>query len=182
MAENAEGLDTSHWTYPTDWSHWKNRDRIFTYIKATEGTNWIDNRWQQHYNEADGFYKGQYHYFRAQWNGASQAQNMFETTKNVLWDMTPAVDVERYNNLGFSKAVFAARLRNCLVEVERLFEKRPIIYTSRSMWHQLVGSVSWASAYDLWCAHYTTYPVPLLPDDWKGAGYRMWQYTSKPWI
>ncbi len=180
MVKVAEGVDTSHWTYPTDWSHWSNLGFIFGYIKATEGTTWVDWRWKQHYAEATNFYKGPYHYFRAQWNGALQAQHMFETTKSVEWSMPPVIDVEKTNNTGFSRAVFAARLRNCLVETERLWGRRPMIYTSRSMWNTLVGSTVWASAYDLWIAHYTTYPVPLIPNDWKGAGYRMWQYTSRP--
>ncbi len=175
------GLDTSHWTYPTPWTLWKGRGYIFGYIKATEGTTWEDWRWEKHYEEAVGFYKGPYHYFRGQWNGALQAQHMFNRCGFKVWEMPPAIDVEKTNNLGINKAVFAARLRNCLIETENLWGKRPIIYTSRSMWHYLIGNTSWASAYDLWVAHYSSRAiVPLIPDDWKGNGYTIWQHTSRP--
>ena len=180
MAQSAQGNDTSHWTYPTDWDKWENLGFIFTYIKVSEGTTWVDWRWRKHYEEAFEFFRGPYHYFRAAWNGAKQAQHMFETTKDVDWDMPPAIDVEQTNNLGFDKAVFAARLRNMLVETERLWGVRPIIYSSRSQWNRLVGSAVWAPAYDLWVAHYTTVAVPLLPDDWKHKGYKLWQHTSRP--
>ena len=80
----------------------------------------------------------------------------------------------------FTKEAFSARLRACLLETEQLWGKRPIIYTSKSKWEQLVGSVVWASAYDLWVAHYTTAPIPLIPGDWAGKGWKFWQYTSTP--
>ena len=97
------------------------------------------------------------------------------------------IDVEKYsgntNSDGtrrVSRAVYAARLRNCLLETEQLWGRRPMIYTSKSMWHFLVGSAGWASAYDLWTAHYTRYPVPLIPNDWAGKGYSMWQFIDRP--
>ncbi len=188
MSENERGLDVSHWIEP-DWKHWLEEGYIFAYLKATEGINWVDNKLEDHYVEAEGYYRGPYHYFLVDYNGAKQAQHFHNTVKNLKWDMRPVIDVERYNNTTgprgsgnrkVSRAVFAARLRNCLIEAERLFGVRPMIYTSRSMWNYLVGSTSWASAYDLWVAHFTTYPVPLIPDDWKGAGYRMWQFIDRP--
>ena len=173
------GLDVSHWNLP-DWSYWAARDYIFTFIKCTEGTAWVDPNWKDHHKNAGdhNFYLGPYHYFRAAWGGIEQARHFHNTVKDWAWDMPPAIDVELINNTGFTKEVFAARLRACLLETELLWGKRPVIYTSKSKWEQLVGTVTWASAYDLWVAHYTTVPVPLIPGDWAGKGYKFWQYTS----
>ena len=188
MSENSKGLDVSHWVSPK-WFHWLEEGYIFAYLKLTEGTTWTDNRWLEHYGDSEGYYRGPYHYFRVQNNGKLQAEHFWNEAKKQTWDMRPVIDVEKYNNTAgprgsgnrlVSQAVFAARLRNCLIETEKLFGIRPMIYTSQSMWHFLVGSTSWASAYDLWVAHYTTYPIPLIPNDWKGRGYRMWQFTSSP--
>ncbi len=178
-------LDVSHWVRPV-WVEWSD-DHQGVYIKVTEGTEWEDNFWLQHYDASADFYHGPYHYFHGYRNGALQAQWFYENAKARGWDMPPVVDVEKYSgntkadgSRRVLQAVFAARLRNFLFECEKLFGVRPMIYTSRSMWHFLVGSVSWASAYDLWAAHYTSYPVPLIPDDWKGKGYRMWQWIDRP--
>jgi GH25 family lysozyme M1 (1,4-beta-N-acetylmuramidase) len=179
MSEEVLLLDISHWVRPV-WTEWP--EQVGVYMKVTQGTQFADVEWKNHYAEVveAGKYTGPFHYFKVQNNGALQAEYMWNEIKDYDWDMRPVVDVERYYNQGYSKAVFAARLRNCLLEIERLFGVRPMIYTSRSMWRELVGSTSWASAYDLWVAHYTSYPVPLIPDDWKGKGYRMWQFTSVP--
>ena len=176
-----KGLDASHWVNP-DWSSWADRDFVFTWNKASEGTTFVDNKYQQHTDNSllANFYVAPFHYFRVQENGALQAGHFHNVVGNSQVDMPPMVDVEKYNNEGYSKAVFAARLRNCLLETEALFGVRPTIYTSRNMWHLLVGSVAWATAYDLHVAHYTSYPIPLLPDDWKGKGWKVWQHASKP--
>ena len=182
-----DGLDVSHWVN-VRWLEWKNNGYVFAWIKTTEDTGWVDNRWEEHYADATAqdFYVAPYHYFRVRSNGALQAQHFFDTVKDHEWDMVPMVDVEKINNIKadgsrlVSQAVFAARLRNFLFECEALFGVKPIIYTSRSTWQFLIGSVAWASAYDLWTAHYTTYPVPLIPNDWSGKGWTVWQYIDRP--
>ncbi len=179
-------LDASHWVRPV-WGDWKSKGYVGVYLKVTEGAKWEDNYWQQHYGASTGFYRGPYHYFHGYRNGAEQATWFYDKASVKQWDMRPVVDVEKYSgntnadgSRRVSKAVFAARLRSCLYETEKLWDVRPMIYTSRSMWRFLIGSTSWAAAYDLWTAHYTRYPVPLIPDDWKGKGYRMWQFIDRP--
>ena len=182
MAEEVLGIDVSHWTYPTNWRAWLDNGFIFGYMKVTQGTQFADVKWKKHWDEAmnEGVLVGAYHYFKADTNGAVQANYMWNEIKDHAWDLPPVVDLERYYNLGFSQAVVAARLRNCLLELEQLAGRRPMIYTSKSMWHQMIGSAGWATAYDLWVAHYTTYPVPLIPSDWQGKGYTLWQYIDRP--
>ena len=177
-----KGIDVSHWTYPTDWRQWLDNGYIFGYMKATQGIQFADSKWKAHWDEAtnEGVRVGAYHYFKADTNGAVQANYFWNEIKNYAWDLPPVIDAERYFNQGHSKAVFAARLRNCLMEIERLSGVRPMIYTSKSMWHELVGSAGWATAYDLWVAHYTNYPVPLIPNDWQGKGWTLWQYIDRP--
>lgn len=176
-----KGLDVSHWN-TVRWLDWADQGFAFAWIKATEGTDWEDNMHHTHVEDAKdaGFYTAPYHYFRVQWNGVEQARHFRDYTRNTEIDMPPAIDVERINNTGYSQTVFKARLRSCLLETEEQFGVRPVIYTSRSMWNQLVGNAPWATAYDLWTAHYTTYPIPLIPNDWSAKGWQIWQYTSTP--
>ena len=174
------GTDVSHWQSAVDWSDWAGRGYKFTYIKATEGATWVDPMYFTHKANAEGqgLIIGPYHYFRAAFDGIIQARN-FNTYAGMGGKLPPAVDVERRNNLGFSQALFAQRLRDCLLKCEELFQRRPIIYTSKSMWEELVGNVSWAADYDLWVAHYSTASTaPLLPNGW--TNWAVWQYTSSP--
>lgn len=174
------GADVSHWN-SVDWPAWAGNGYRFVYIKATEGTGWVDDKWMAHQSAAElsEFYTGPYHYFRVQFDGMAQARHLFNTVSVRQWDMPPAIDVERTNNTGFSQAVFAQRLKTCLEETELLFGRKPVIYTSRSMWNELVGNVTWAKNYDLWVAHYGA-ASPAIPEAWAGKPWRLWQYTSTP--
>ena len=173
------GLDVSHWNV-VDWPDWANRGYKFSWIKATEGTDWHDSQYFTHKanSEGQGFITGPYHYFRAGFDGAQQAK-FFNTYVGMGGKLPPAVDVESINNTGFAQSFFANRLKACLLECENLFGRRPMIYTSKSKWEQLVGNVSWAADYDLWVAHYSTaLTAPLLPNGW--VKWAVWQYTSTP--
>lgn len=174
------GLDVSHWNV-VDWADWAARAYRFVYIKCTEGTGWVDNKWMTHQAaaETEDFYTGPYHYFRVAWDGATQAQHFYNTVSVRQWDMPPAIDVERTNNNGFTKAEFATKLKACLDKTEELFQRKPVIYTSRTMWNELVGTVTWAKDYDLWVAHYGV-TSPSIPEAWAGQQWKLWQYTSTP--
>ena len=169
------GGDYSHWNSP-NWNALVAAGHKFAYIKATEGTNWVDPKYVAHRLAARNLAlkTGPYHYFRAAWSGAIQAQHFFDNSYND--ELPPAVDVEAINNTGFTKEVFRTRLRECLLKTEELFGRKPIIYTSKSKWELLVGLAGWESTYDLWVAHYTTATTPLLPNGW--ADYKVWQFTS----
>ncbi len=179
MAE-VKGLDVSHWQASVDWDDWKEKGHDFVYIKVSEGTTWVDPGWKGHFDAAVEYVRGPYHYFRVQWDGAQQGRHFWNQAKQRSFSMPPAIDVEKTNNLGYSKSTFKNRLRACLLETEEQFSVKPIIYTSESMWEFLVGSAWWADDYDLWTAHYTTASNPLVPSDWRDKGWKLWQWTSRP--
>src|SRR3990167_3641762 len=132
------GGDYSHWNAP-DFHVLVAAGHKFAWLKCTEGTTWIDSKYLFHRTNAlaAGLRVGPYHYFRASLSGATQAQHFFNTARNDT--LPPAIDVERINNLGFTQATFRSRLRECLLEVERLFGRKPVVYTSKYAWEQLVG-------------------------------------------
>ena len=84
--------------------------------------------------------------------------------KNDPGELPPVLDVERHDN--YSKAALSQRVKMCLDEIERLFGRKPIIYTAKYFWQDRVGPVTWASEYDLWVANYFV-TKPNLPSDWS---------------
>jgi hypothetical protein len=88
--------------------------------------------------------------------------------------MPPVIDVETSG--GTSPATYANRIKKFLDRVESLTGYKPIIYTSRSKWAEVEPRSYWGE-YDLWVAHYTTGPEPLVPTAWDE--YTFWQYTSR---
>ena len=178
MPNYITGIDVSHWQSSPNFPALVAAGHKFCWIKVSEGPAWLDPKYVAHRLAARsaGLVTGPYHYFRAAWGGATQAQHFFDNAYNDT--LPPAIDVEAINNTGFTKDVFKTRLRECLLKTEELFGRKPIIYTSKSKWELLVGLAGWESEYDLWVAHYTSAANPLLPNGW--AAWQVWQYTSIP--
>jgi lysozyme len=62
--------------------------------------------------------------------------------------------------------------------VEAQTGRKPVIYTSPYFWNTyMVPNPAWASDYDLWVAHWTSNPQPLLPNGW--STWTFWQYTDR---
>ena len=122
------GGDYSHWNLP-NWAALVAAGHKFAWLKATEGIDYVDPKYVAHRlaAQAAGLVVGPYHYFRAAWSGTAQTQHFFDNAYNDL--LPPAIDVERTNNLGFTKAVFAGRLAECVWKTIDLFKRRPVIYT-----------------------------------------------------
>ena len=177
------GLDCSHWNSPV-WSDWAIKDYRFVWIKATEGTAFLDPRYAAHKQDATDarFVTGGYHYFRAAYDGTKQADFFWSVIGATA--LPPAIDVEAINNSGFSQAAFRDQLRNCIIRIGELSGRRPLIYTSKSKWELLVGSApDIATQCDLWVADYgwdgngNGIGIPRLPRDW--SSWSVWQFTSK---
>ena len=178
------GLDVSHWNTP-NWNALVAAGHKFAWLKASEGTNWVDPKYVAHRLAARNLAlkTGPYHYFRAAFTGVPQAEHFWATVEAT--DLPPAVDVESRNNTGFEKSLFADRLGATIDRLIVLSGRRPLIYTSKSQWDLLVGSDPSISALcDLWAADYgwdgngNGIGIPRIPRDW--ATWVVWQYTSKP--
>jgi lysozyme len=170
------GLDLSHWNWrPTlgdELESFYDRGYRWVYIKVSEGTTFVDPHWAEikAVAESIGYFTGPYHWMKPTLNGASQAQHFHNVANGAQWHMKPMLDVEEsYNN----KIVYAARTRNCLNEISQLFGEMAIVYTSKSRWEQYVDTYV---AEELFVAHWTTRPQPLIPRQWEGRGWKVWQY------
>lgn len=150
--------------------------------RATMGGAGIDARFEANYAgaTANGVASAFYHLLRTDSDGAAQARHFLRTI-----DGNPAVflapDVERVDGQPtLSQRDYAALLRTFLETLDTETNTPIWIYTSPGEWAALVGNeqAAWFAQFGLWNAHYTTAPEPLLPTPWKGAGYKLWQYTS----
>lgn len=125
------GIDVSHHNDVCWDSVLADANVTFCYIKATEGTHFLDPMASQHYQQAKagGLHTGFYHYLRFDVPGRKQ----YERFKQVLdshpgYDLMPVVDVER----GFNDFADTAQLNATLRQFVRAFEDdfgyHPIIY------------------------------------------------------
>ena len=167
----AVGVDVS--TYQGQNIHWKKvRDDgiSFAFLRATVRLE-KDDTYLLNYERAGeaGILRGAYHFLYPQYDAKQQAQLFAETLLES--ELPPVLDVER-------TGLTEIHVRTFLNEFERIAGRKAMIYTSMSKWHELVGAnTPWASEHQLWVAHWTNLPEPLLPQAWQT--WTFWQFTSE---
>lgn len=171
---------------------WQEAAKIykFVYIKASEGTNQQSKRVAEFAENASnvGIMKGVFHYYRlSSLDANAQFQNFLQSiyyTKQQF-EMPPMLDIEplQAEYEGTRKAQLIAQrdtiiknLKQFLSNLEQQTRKRPIIYTTRSVWNDFLGNPSGFEKYPLWVADYSGSEDPKMPTTWQN--YTIWQYTE----
>ena len=92
------GIDISHHQGPIDWVAVAHDNVAFAYIKATEGSDFIDDRFATNWGaaRAAGILTGAYHVFSLCAPGADQAAAFLDAAPFDA-DLPPAVDLEFSN-------------------------------------------------------------------------------------
>ncbi len=169
--QRIEGIDVSKHQGKIDWAKVKAQNLIkFAYIKATEGKNGKDDRFDINWREAhaNGLLRGAYHFFRPTVDakgGEEQAEWFWATLHEQQTDdsdLPPMVDVEflkthteeRLNakTNKTEKVVVAdnpqpttpqqnvASLQSFITRFTGLSRRQPVIYTYKSYWTNQMGN------------------------------------------
>jgi lysozyme len=90
------GIDVSHHQRDIKWGAVKDSGIGFAYIKATEGADFKDKKFQENWAHADaaGIARGAYHFFTLGTPGGLQAANFIATVPVVAKALPPAIDLE----------------------------------------------------------------------------------------
>ncbi|MFC5730327.1 MULTISPECIES: glycoside hydrolase family 25 protein [Nocardioides] len=132
--EPVKGIDASHHQGPIDWRRVADHGITFAYLKASEGTGFVDPRFAAHRRNAAraGIAVGGYHYFQLCSDGTAQAAHFAD----VLGDnggpegLTPAVDLELAGSCDTppQRGQLLAEVRAFLAVVEERFGATPVVY------------------------------------------------------
>jgi lysozyme len=149
------GVDVSHYQHHIDWPSVAGDHVQFAYIKATEGGDWVDERFGDNWTgaRAAGLEVGAYHFFTLCRTGADQAANYLRVVPVAESDLPPAIDLEYPSNCSqrpareviqrevsvFLSTVEAAAGRPVLLYVQDEFEDDYQIlatFADRPVWHR----------------------------------------------
>lgn len=171
---HVHGIDLSHYQGQVFWEHvGQNMKMAYVYLKATEGGDRIDDRYERNIQLAHryGIKVGSYHFFRPKSPAAEQLRNFRMQCRPAEQDLIPMIDIETTG--GLSSSEFCDSLIKFLGMVEKEYRQPPLLYTFRNFynWH-LQGKVN---DYKLMIAMYQP-EEPVLEDR---RDITMWQYTSK---
>lgn len=172
------GIDLSHHNGEIDFERVAKADADvgFIYLKATEGTDYIDPRFIRNSYDAlrSGHYVGVYHFFRYDRDGELQALNFLSAMRGRSFELPPAVDVEDWGNPdGQATATIVERLRAFLTRLETEGYS-PVIYTNLEGYHRLIkGNFD---DYPLWIASFSNPPLDVDPGN---SRWTIWQYSHR---
>ncbi len=171
-----KGIDISHWQSDISWELVPDLYK-FAFMKATEGTGFVDDRFARNWPASKPRLRGAYHFWRYHFDGGAQAEHFFDIVSKTgdLGELPPVVDLEDCRAPKGGDIVI--RMRQMLQRTEELFGVQPIIYTAKWWWNDWTRCNTGFGSYPLWVAHYRpTWFKPYLPagwDDWK-----VWQHSS----
>ena len=146
----------------------------FAFVKATEGGDWTDPRFEANWRDARraGLRVGAYHFFTFCRPGLEQARHFLAVVPAEPDALPPALDVEFGGNCGAppDRATIRRELGNWLDAVERARGRRPLVYTTSDAYAAFLEGAPLAN------------PV-WIRDVWrepsKPAGWLLWQFDSR---
>jgi lysozyme len=178
------GIDVSKFQGEIDWNRVADSGVKFAWIKATEGGDRADERFQANWEgaKAAGVPHGAYHF--VYWcRPPMEEMAFFEQNAPVDPDaLPPVLDVEAtptsktcHRHLTQDGAI--RDMQVMLDEMERHYGKRPMIYTTVDFYRAILADGAF-SDYPIWVRS-TKYPPAVKYGD---RIWRFWQYQSDGWV
>ena len=171
---HVHGIDLSHYQGEVFWETvGENTKMAYVYLKATEGGDRIDERYENNIILAHkhGLKVGSYHFYRPKTEQVKQLENFMTQCRPGEQDLIPMIDIETKG--GLSTEAFCDSLMKFLDLVEKAYKQKPLLYTYTNFYNKwLVGKIP---QYPLMMAQYKD-EEPVLADDKE---YIIWQYTCK---
>lgn len=127
------GIDVSHHQGPIDWAKVADHGIAFAYLKASEGTGFVDPRFADNRAAAarHGIAVSGYHYFQLCSDGRAQAAHFVDVLGDSAADtLAPALDLELAGSCTTppSRDVLLAEVREFLAVVDEQYTTSTVVY------------------------------------------------------
>lgn len=174
------GVDVSKYQGQIDWSAAAEGGTQFAWIKATEGADHMDENFSRNWQDAKeaGVPRGAYHF--AFWcRTPAEQMRWFEQNVPVDEDaLPPVLDVELTpTSKSCTRTLYREEvlreMKEMLVEMERHYGKRPVIYSTVDFYEGILHSNA-LSEYPIWVRSTKYDPVVR----YGSRKWHFWQYQS----
>lgn len=170
------GVDISEYQADVDMEKLSEQNIQFVYIKATEGSSYVDSRFAENWAEAQecGLPAGAYHFFSFDSPGKMQAENYVNTVGSLDGKLIPAVDIEYYADKKDnppSQEELVRELSDFLEALEEEYDVKPMIYAPREIYEKYI--VGYFDEYPRWVRS-VYYPATFE----AGGDWMIWQYCD----
>ncbi len=160
-----------------DWETLENQDIDFAFIKATEGSGYEDEYFQQNFQNASetGIRIGAYHFFSFDSSGITQAENFIKTVPKTQNMLPPVIDLEFYAQHGSDppeKEETRYNLQKMIDAVYDYYGLMPVIYVTDITYELYIKG--YFDDNDIWIR--SIFTKAELPDERK---WTFWQYCNR---
>lgn len=168
------GVDVSEYQGEIDWETLSGEDITFAFIKATEGSSYVDPRFSYNWENAakTELRIGAYHFFSFDSSGDTQAENFIQTVPSVQDMLPPVVDVEYYGSYRKNapdREKTIQELTLLLQSLEDAYQIQPILYIT----HDTAWLAQVFPTYAYWIRDVYSSPSDAYP------AWTFWQYSNR---
>ena len=172
-----KGIDLSSYQGNIDWQTLSGENISFAFIKATEGSSWVDPCFEENWKNAKecSLSVGAYHFFSFDSQGKTQAENFINTVTPFEGMLPPVIDLEFYGNKANdppSREYVDTELGTMLEMLEEHYGQKPIIYATKSSYDLYLSGAY--EDYDIWFRD--VIKPPSISD---GRAWTFWQYSNR---
>jgi lysozyme len=173
------GVDVSKFQGEIDWSRAANSGVAFAFVKATEGGDRVDDRFDDNWRAArrSGVPRGAYHFYYFCRPAEEQAAWFIRHVPREAGALPPVLDME-WNHTSPSCKLrpppekVRSEAKKFLGILSRHYGQRPLIYTSIDFWED---NEMWRiKGYEFWLRSVSAHPDEL----YDGHPWTFWQYTG----
>lgn len=172
-----KGVDVSAYQGDIEWEQFQEQGLKFAFIKATEGSTFVDKYFENNWKGAENsnLRIGAYHFFSYDSEGKTQAQNFIKTVPINKQALPPVIDVEFYGDKAKNppnRSQVEKELQTMVKMLEEHYGKRVILYTTKKAYDLYIKD-SFEQC-DIWIRDVFTQPSLSDKRTWT-----FWQYTDR---
>lgn len=173
------GIDLSRYQTSVDWRQVAGAGIAFAYVKATEGADYADPSFRQHWYGAQsaGIRHGAYHFYYFCRTATEQAEWFIRNVPKDINALPPVLDLEWNHQSRTCKKrpdgeTVRAEAQIFLDRLEAHYGKRPVVYTTPDFYRETgIGRIGRTQ---FWLRSVAGHPREVYP----GAHWTFWQYTG----
>lgn len=171
------GVDVSSYQGFIDWKILSGQGIEFAFIKATEGSSYVDPNFTYNFKSAaeTSLRIGAYHFFSFDSSGEAQANNYISAVPKTDNMLPPVVDIEFYGDKKKNPNNKESTQNEILILLQKLesyYNMTPIIYATEESYNLYISGDF--DKYDIWIRNVIS--KPTLSDN---RFWTFWQYTNR---
>ncbi len=173
------GIDVARFQDRVEWHEAGRAGVKFAFVKATEGGDMLDPRFQDHWHGARraGIHRGAYHFYYFCTSAADQARWFIRNVPRERGTLPPVLDMEwnPYSPTCRKRPpgdVVRHEAQTFLDALERHYGQRPIIYTTPEFYRD--NDMSRMRGEEFWLRATAQHPRHVYP----GQNWTFWQYSG----